>query len=76
MSSPNFVPELASRLARIICPHCRCPIDPLTLEIAASNQAQYRICPECDEAIVCTLSNDGDTRPASRRESQLAQEPA
>ncbi len=37
---------------RIICPHCHCAIDPLTLETAVSAQAQYRICPECDGPIV------------------------
>ena len=36
---------------RIICPHCHCAIDPLTLEMAVSAQAQYRICPECDGPI-------------------------
>lgn len=40
---------------RIICPHCHCPIDPLTLDKADSTGAQYRICPECDEAIVLVM---------------------
>ena len=40
---------------RIICPHCHCPIDPLTLDKADSTDAQYRICLECDEAIVLLM---------------------
>ena len=57
MSSPN-----TPLSARIICPHCRCPIDPRTLEsaVSATNAAnaevQYRICPECDEAIVLSVT--------------------
>lgn len=38
---------------RIICPHCHSSLDPQTLETAVSVEAQYRICPECDEPIVC-----------------------
>ncbi|MEO8410201.1 MAG: hypothetical protein ABI478_06490 [Propionivibrio sp.] len=52
MSSPITATFSACSLARIICPHCRRPIDPLTLECAVSAGAQYRICPACDEAIV------------------------
>lgn len=37
---------------RMICPHCHGPIDPQTLEPAASADWLYRICPECDEPIV------------------------
>lgn len=36
---------------RIICPHCHCPIDPLSLEDAASGHAHYLVCPECDDPI-------------------------
>ena len=42
---------------RIICPHCHRPIDPLTLEVAESAEAHYRICPECDEFIVMSVSD-------------------
>ena len=44
---------------RIICPHCRSPIDPLTLEVAVSAGTHYRICPECDEPIVLLVSDPG-----------------
>jgi len=44
---------------RIICPHCHCAIDPLTLEAAVSVQTQYRICPECDGPIVLFRASAG-----------------
>jgi hypothetical protein len=37
---------------RFICPHCHFSLDPLSLEIARSAGAQYRICPECDGPVV------------------------
>ncbi len=37
---------------RFICPHCHAPIDPARMEPARHGVQQYRICPECDEAIV------------------------
>ena len=51
---------------RIICPHCHCSVDPLALEAAASAEACYRICPECDAAIVVVIPGEGDAlaRPA------------
>jgi hypothetical protein len=51
---------------RIICPHCHCAIDPLTLEAAVSAQAQYRICPECDGPIALFMSaaDEGEIAPA------------
>lgn len=65
---------------RIICPHCRRPIDPLTLEVAVSAQAHYRICPECDEAIALfvsgdALSGEGDDCPVLRQAAFSVQEP-
>ncbi len=48
---------------RIICPHCHSPIDPLTLEVAVSADAHYRICPECDEPIVLVMSSEDDELP-------------
>ena len=36
---------------RFICPHCHTPIDPARLELARHGVQEYRICPECDEAI-------------------------
>ena len=41
---------------RIICPNCHSPIDPQTLEYAASDSVQFRICPACDEPIVLALT--------------------
>ncbi|GEM_PF-4114991 len=49
---------------RIICPHCHAAIDPLTFEAAFSAQAHYRICPECDVAIVLSPSRQADDAPA------------
>ena len=51
---------------RIICPHCHCAIDPLTLEAAVSAQAQYRICPECDGPIAVFMASEdaGDAAAA------------
>ena len=45
----------AAMTCRIICPYCHCAVDPLTLEAAVSAHAEYRICPECDTAIVVSL---------------------
>lgn len=50
---------------RIICPHCHCAIDPLTLEVAVSVQAQYRICPECDGPITLFLASEDDDDTAA-----------
>lgn len=36
---------------RFICPHCHAPVDPRMMELARSDQAEYRICPACDEAV-------------------------
>ena len=36
---------------RFICPHCHAPIDPARMETARHGVQEYRICPECDEAI-------------------------
>ena len=35
-----------------ICPHCHIPVDPSLMERAFSANAEYRICPECDEPVV------------------------
>lgn len=55
---------------RIICPHCHRPIDPLTLEVAVSAEAHYRICPECDEPIVLFMSDAGHALPGEARPDQ------
>ncbi len=41
-----------SRHRPFICPHCHTPIDPVRMETARHGAQEYRICPECDEAIV------------------------
>ena len=41
---------------RFICPHCHNPIDPSALDVADSANADYRICPECDELIVLSVT--------------------
>ena len=64
--------EEAVMTPRIICPHCHSPIDPLTLEVAESAEAHYRICPECDEPIVMSV---GDSSHAFRNETFPDQEP-
>ena len=56
---------------RIICPHCHAAIDPLTLEAAFSAQAHYRICPECDTAIVVLSSRQGDDTQAPRADLRV-----
>ena len=50
---------------RFICPHCHNSIDPLTLDAAHSADAQYRICPECDEPVVLSVGRKevGDELP-------------
>ncbi len=37
---------------RFICPHCHSPVEPQRMDILVSDQADCRICPECDEPIV------------------------
>lgn len=37
---------------RFICPHCHSPLDPNSMELASSNDAQLRVCPNCDEPVV------------------------
>jgi hypothetical protein len=50
---------------RFICPHCHSSIDPLTLEVANSAKAQYRICTECDGLIVAfARTEDTDSEPS------------
>lgn len=48
---------------RFICPHCHRSIDPLTLELAASDEAQYRICTECDSPIVLSIETEDTENP-------------
>ena len=38
--------------ARFFCPHCHCSIDPDLMETAVDGANEYRICPECDEALL------------------------
>lgn len=44
--------------SRFICPYCHSSFDPLTLEVAASAEAQYRICTECDSPIVLSIKTE------------------
>ena len=46
---------------RVICPHCHCPIDPLSLEVAVSARLQHWICPECDEPVVWLVDGSGES---------------
>lgn len=34
--------------AQILCPHCRSPIDPQTLDFSSSGAVRCLICSECD----------------------------
>lgn len=43
--------------SRFICPHCHSPVEPQRMDIAISDQAACRICPECDEPIVLTTTD-------------------
>ncbi len=43
---------------RFICPHCHSSIDPLDFEVARSSTQQYRICPECDDLIVLSATDE------------------
>jgi hypothetical protein len=37
--------------ARFLCPHCHSSVNPLAMERACSDLAEYRICPACDEPV-------------------------
>lgn len=43
---------------RFICPHCHSPVEPQRMDVAVSDQAACRICPECDEPIVLATPDD------------------
>ncbi len=43
-------------MPRFICPHCHSPVDPASMDSAASPDAYYRICPVCDEAVLVALT--------------------
>ena len=55
---------------RIICPHCRHPIDPLTLEDAVSAGTRYLICPECDDLIALSADATVSVVPSSDSEEE------
>lgn len=40
---------------RFICPHCHASVDPLAMERACSELAEYRVCPVCDEPVLVAL---------------------
>jgi len=51
---------------RFICPHCHTPIDPIRMEPARHGVQEYRICPECDEAIaVAVVANESPPNAGS-----------
>lgn len=37
---------------RFFCPHCHSSMDPGLMEAAVDGANEYRICPECDEALL------------------------
>lgn len=43
--------------SRFICPRCHSPLDPHSMDSASSNDAQLRICPNCDEPVVLTTQS-------------------
>lgn len=47
--------------SRFICPHCHSPVEPQRMDVAISDQAACRICPECDEPIVLTTMDGPPT---------------
>ena len=52
--------EEAIMTPRFNCPHCHSSIDPQTMDPACSSDAQFRICPDCDEPVVLALSSTFD----------------
>lgn len=50
-------------IPRFICPHCHFSIDPLTLEAADCTDAQFRVCPECDEPVVLSSRYEDISEP-------------
>lgn len=44
--------------SRFICPHCHSPVEPQRMDVAISDQAACRVCPECDEPIVLATTGD------------------
>jgi len=55
---------------RILCPHCRAPIDSLALDNAAGMTWEGSICPECDGMIILASTHTTrrpDPAPATPR---------
>lgn len=65
--------------ARFICPHCHSSLNPLAMERACSDLAEYRICPDCDEPVFFAVL-DAPAIPAwlrrGRAEPRAAEDPA
>ena len=63
---------------RFICPHCHSPVAPVDMEIAHSADAQYRVCPVCDEPVVLFVVTedcvDAPTLPAVNHRQPLITE--
>ncbi|MFN3986258.1 MAG: hypothetical protein ACK4KV_12240 [Rhodocyclaceae bacterium] len=57
---------------RFICPHCHHAIDPDAMESAFSDLAEYRICPNCDEAVFHSVRENVPLPAWLRRNAQPA----
>jgi hypothetical protein len=53
--------------ARFICPHCHSSVNPLAMERACSDLAEYRICPDCDEPVFFAVLDAPKIPPWLRR---------
>jgi len=59
--------------ARFICPHCHSSVNPLAMERACSDLAEYRICPDCDEPVFFAVLDAPKIPPWLRRDPRDAQ---
>jgi hypothetical protein len=50
--------------ARCTCPHCHARVDWQGSDAAFTASAEYRICPECDEAVFVAWRSPPVTQPA------------
>lgn len=53
--------------ARFVCPHCHSSLNPLAMERACSDLAEYRICPDCDEPVFFAVLDTPAIPPWLRR---------
>jgi hypothetical protein len=60
-----------SSIPSVICPHCPSPVDPASMELAADEAGQYRVCPRGDNAVVLTRQHGpAGAAPSRRTEAQ------